>query len=70
VRYGCTILKYYLDMENGDLGPALARYNGSRGQRKYPNKVLLPQPRRQRSRIHFPFLKEPGLSYQPQSGKS
>ena len=40
VRYGCTILKYYLDMENGDLGPALARYNGSRGQRKYPNKVL------------------------------
>jgi len=40
VRYGCTILKYYLDMENGDLGPALARYNGSRGQRQYPNKVL------------------------------
>lgn len=40
VRYGCTILKFYLDMENGDLGPALARYNGSRGQRKYPNKVL------------------------------
>jgi soluble lytic murein transglycosylase-like protein len=40
VRYGCTILKYYLDMENGDLGPALARYNGSLGQRQYPNKVL------------------------------
>ncbi len=40
VRYGCTILKYYLDMENGNYGPALARYNGSRGQRKYPNKVL------------------------------
>jgi soluble lytic murein transglycosylase-like protein len=40
VRYGCTILKYYLDMENGDLGPALARYNGSRGKRQYPNKVL------------------------------
>lgn len=40
VRYGCTILKYYLDMENGDLGPALARYNGSFGKRQYPNKVL------------------------------
>lgn len=40
VRYGCTILKFYLDMEKGDLGRALARYNGSRGQRKYPNKVL------------------------------
>ncbi|HSD70563.1 MAG TPA: transglycosylase SLT domain-containing protein [Woeseiaceae bacterium] len=40
VRYGCTILKYYLDMEKGDLGPALARYNGSRGQRKYPSKVI------------------------------
>jgi soluble lytic murein transglycosylase-like protein len=40
VRYGCTILKFYMDMENGDLGRALARYNGSRGQRTYPNKVL------------------------------
>jgi soluble lytic murein transglycosylase-like protein len=40
LRYGCTILKFYLDMENGDLGRALARYNGSRGQRQYPNKVL------------------------------
>jgi soluble lytic murein transglycosylase-like protein len=40
VRYGCTILKFYLDMEIGDLGRALARYNGSRGQRIYPNKVL------------------------------
>jgi soluble lytic murein transglycosylase-like protein len=40
LRYGCTILRYYLDMEKGDLGRALARYNGSRGQRKYTNKVL------------------------------
>ncbi|MDH4047861.1 MAG: transglycosylase SLT domain-containing protein [Gammaproteobacteria bacterium] len=40
VRYGCTILKFYLDLEKGDLARALARYNGSRGQRKYPNKVL------------------------------
>ena len=40
LRFGCTILKYYLDMEKGDLQRALGRYNGSLGQRKYPNKVL------------------------------
>lgn len=40
LRFGCTILKYYLDMENGDLIRALGRYNGSLGKRKYPNLVL------------------------------
>jgi soluble lytic murein transglycosylase-like protein len=40
LRFGCTILKYYLEMENGDLSRALGRYNGSLGKRKYPNKVL------------------------------
>jgi soluble lytic murein transglycosylase-like protein len=40
LRYGCTILKFYLDKENGDLRRALGRYNGSLGQRKYPNKVV------------------------------
>ena len=40
LRFGCTILKYYLDMEDGDLVRALGRYNGSLGSRKYPNKVL------------------------------
>lgn len=40
LRFGCTILKYYLDMENGDLVRALGRYNGSLGRRTYPNKVL------------------------------
>jgi soluble lytic murein transglycosylase-like protein len=40
LRFGCTILKYYLDMEDGDLKRALGRYNGSLGGRKYPNKVL------------------------------
>ena len=40
LRFGCTILKYYLDLENGDLPLALGRYNGSRGKRTYPNKVL------------------------------
>lgn len=40
LRYGCTILKFYLDKENGDLRRALGRYNGSLGRRKYPNKVI------------------------------
>lgn len=40
LRYGCTILRYYLDKENGDLRRALGRYNGSLGKRKYPNKVI------------------------------
>ncbi|MEO0997075.1 MAG: lytic transglycosylase domain-containing protein [Pseudomonadota bacterium] len=40
LRMGCTILKYYLDMENGDLARALARYNGSLGRTVYSNKVL------------------------------
>ncbi|TVQ46711.1 MAG: lytic transglycosylase domain-containing protein [Gammaproteobacteria bacterium] len=40
LRMGCTILRHYLDMENGDLVKALARYNGSRGQRWYADRVL------------------------------
>ncbi|MDH3351045.1 MAG: lytic transglycosylase domain-containing protein [Gammaproteobacteria bacterium] len=40
LRYGCTILKFYLDKEQGDLRRALGRYNGSLGKRKYPNKVI------------------------------
>lgn len=40
LRYGCTILKFYLDKENGDLRRALGRYNGSLGKRRYPNKVI------------------------------
>ena len=40
LRYGCTILKHYLDKEKGDLRRALGRYNGSLGRRKYPNKVI------------------------------
>ena len=41
LRYGCTILKYYLDKEKGRLADALARYNGSYGQYWYPERVLL-----------------------------
>ena len=40
VRYGCVILRHYLDMENGDLVRALGRYNGSLGRLDYPKKVF------------------------------
>lgn len=39
LRYGCTILRHYLDIERGDLFRALGRYNGSLGRAKYPNLV-------------------------------
>jgi soluble lytic murein transglycosylase-like protein len=39
LRYGCTILRHYIDMEHGDLYRALGRYNGSLGQAEYPNLV-------------------------------
>jgi len=39
LRYGCTILRHYLDIEKGDLYRALGRYNGSLGQPEYPNMV-------------------------------
>ncbi len=39
LRFGCTILRYYLDMEKGNITRALARYNGSRGSYTYPSKV-------------------------------
>ncbi len=41
LRYGCTILKHYLDREKGHLTNALARYNGSYGKYWYPEKVLV-----------------------------
>lgn len=40
LRYGCTILRHYLDIENGNLFRALGRYNGSLGKADYPNMVL------------------------------
>ena len=40
LRFGCTILRHYLDKENGDWTKALARYNGSYGRAKYPRKVF------------------------------
>jgi soluble lytic murein transglycosylase-like protein len=40
LRYGCSILRMYIDMEGGNLYLALGRYNGSRGRAEYPNAVL------------------------------
>jgi len=40
LRYGCVILKHYLDREKGDLFRALGRYNGSLGRPEYPNLVI------------------------------
>ena len=40
LRFGCVILRHYLDREKGDLFLALGRYNGSRGKAPYPNAVL------------------------------
>ncbi len=39
LRYGCTILRYYLDQEKGNLFRALGRYNGSTGRSEYPDRV-------------------------------
>jgi len=40
LRYGCVILRHYLDREGGDLFRALGRYNGSLGRAEYPTAVL------------------------------
>ena len=40
LRFGCVILRHYLDREKGDLFMALGRYNGSRGRAEYPNLVF------------------------------
>ena len=40
LRFGCVILRHYLDRERGDLFMALGRYNGSRGLAAYPNAVF------------------------------
>lgn len=40
LRFGCVILRHYLDVEQGNLFMALGRYNGSRGRAEYPNMVL------------------------------
>ena len=49
IQYGCKILQFYLQREDGNLSRALARYNGSVGRTVYPEKVLLSWERRWRS---------------------
>ena len=39
LRYGCTILRHYLDIESGDMYRALGRYDGSLGKPEFPNRV-------------------------------
>lgn len=39
LRYGCTILKYYLDQAHGNIAKGLAMYNGSNGRTFYPARV-------------------------------
>jgi len=43
LRFGCVILRHYLDRERGDMFMALGRYNGSRGRPPYPNAVFAAQ---------------------------
>ncbi|NUZ05681.1 lytic transglycosylase domain-containing protein [Piscinibacter koreensis] len=43
LRFGCVIMRHYLDRERGDLYLALGRYNGSRGRPEYPNAVFRAQ---------------------------
>lgn len=43
LRFGCVILRHYLDRERGDLFLGLGRYNGSRGQAVYPQAVMAAQ---------------------------
>lgn len=43
LRFGCVILRHYLDRERGDVFMALGRYNGSRGKPQYPNAVFVSQ---------------------------
>lgn len=56
LRYGCVILRHYLDIEKGDVVRALARYNGSLGRFEYPNTVL----GMQESRWKWSAAKPPG----------
>jgi soluble lytic murein transglycosylase-like protein len=53
LRYGCTILRHYLDVEKGDLYRALGRYNGSLGRPEYPTAVLAAA---QRYQVHSAVL--------------
>ncbi|WP_374063625.1 lytic transglycosylase domain-containing protein [Cupriavidus sp. DF5525] len=65
LRYGCTILRYYLDREQGDLYLALGRYNGSRGRPEYPNAVLAAWKRWQYSEASVTVAGDPEIAPSP-----
>jgi soluble lytic murein transglycosylase-like protein len=62
LRFGCVILRHYIDRERGDLFMALGRYNGSRGKPQYPNAVL-------GSGKHWAWRDLPGLGTSPDPAK-
>jgi soluble lytic murein transglycosylase-like protein len=61
LRYGCVILRHYLDMEAGNLFRALGRYNGSLGRAEYPSLVV----RAWQNDWHYPLRK---VDYAPPAG--
>jgi soluble lytic murein transglycosylase-like protein len=64
LRFGCLILRHYLDIEKGDMFRALGRYNGSLGRAEYPNAVFSAA----RKWAHRPReLKQPLANSTPQS---
>lgn len=58
LRFGCVILRHYLDRERGDLFMGLGRYNGSRGRPEYPNAVLA-------ARKNWDFSEPPAVATLP-----
>jgi len=66
LRYGCVILKYYLEREKGDLPRALSRYNGSLGRPIYANSVI----KALRATWHYDGKLATGFSVTPESAAS
>ena len=68
LRFGCVILRHYLERERGDLFMALGRYNGSRGRSPYPDAVFAAAARwHYRGGTQLPGLRSPGDSLLPVS---
>ena len=65
IRYGTVILAHYIDVAKGDLVDALARYNGSRGRLKYPEKVITAWRKnwRNKTRDELPALQASCINY-------
>lgn len=65
IRYGTVILAHYIDVAKGDLVDALARYNGSRGRLKYPEKVISAWRKtwRNKTREELPILQASCATY-------